>query len=94
MREYSENILHDMATPYSLVPLHTDQLYEPLDRWVIVRPKIICWELTGGVVSDDGCGGAGVLVAAPAVSLDGKVVDDVRLSEEVLGMFSSTSSAS
>jgi hypothetical protein len=45
------------VTPYSLAPFHTDQLYEPLDRWVIMRPKILCWELTGGVVSGDGCGG-------------------------------------
>jgi hypothetical protein len=60
-----------MATPYSLVPLHTDRLYEPLDHWVIMWPKILFWELTGGVVSGDGCGGAGVLAAAPAVSLDG-----------------------
>jgi hypothetical protein len=59
-----------------------------------VRPKTFCWELTGGVVSGDGCGGAGVLAAAPTVSLDGEVAGDVRLSESVLGMFSSTSSAS
>jgi hypothetical protein len=65
-----------------------------LDHWVIVRPKILCWELTGGMVSGDGCSGAGVLAAALAVSLDSEVADDVRLSEEVLGMFSSTSSAS
>jgi hypothetical protein len=36
----------------------------------------------------------GVSAVAPTVSLDGKVVDDVRLSEAVLGMFSTTSSAS
>jgi hypothetical protein len=65
-----------------------------LDRWVIVRPKILCWELTGGVVSGDGCCGAGVLAAALAISLDGEVADDVRLHETVLEMFSSTSSAS
>jgi hypothetical protein len=71
-----------VATPYLLVPLHTDQLYEPLDRWVIVWPKILYWELTGGVVSSDGCGGAGVLAVAPAVSLDGEVADDMWLSDE------------
>jgi hypothetical protein len=42
---------------------------------------MFCWELTGGVVSGDGCGGAGVLAVAPTVSLDGEVVDYVRLSE-------------
>jgi hypothetical protein len=71
-----------------------DRLYEPLDRGRLCGPDYIPWELTGGVVSGDGCGGARVLAAAPTVSLDGEVADDVRLSEAVLGMFSSTSSAS
>jgi hypothetical protein len=93
-RKYSENILRDVASSYSLVRLHTDQLYEPLDRWVIVQPKLLCWELTGGVVSSDGDGYVEVLAAFPVVFLAVKVADDVRLSEAVLGVFSLTSSAS
>jgi hypothetical protein len=46
------------------------------------------------VVSGDGCGGAGILAAAPKIALDGEVSDDVRLPETVLEMFSSTSSNS